>query len=195
MNIFKPVLFAIALLATSQSAHARETLFSKMELAPKQNLVSAMADVLPAYIDATQGVLKEIDALPAGTVSETTRLSKIPIAGLFERNAVVLDKSKLLSDRDFTGGRDDHDIAWLRQSLEGLLDLRDLVEFYILGAKVDLDIDKYVTVMGYLYRGPNEYNYQAIIEPVSRFYCNLQFNVEREPGDIDALVIAEETCD
>lgn len=195
MNILKPVLLAIGLLAASQSAFAADTLFSQMDPKLKSELVTTLADVLPPYIEATEGVLTEIDSLPPGTVTESTELDEVPIAGLFERNAVALDKSKLLGDRDFTGGRADHDIAWLRKSLMDLKALEKSVAETLAGVNMDVLIDSYITVLQYQYKGPAEHHYIAIVEPVSRFYCNLQFHVDRNPGEVDTGVTAEETCD
>lgn len=188
-------LFAISFFVATQSASATQILFSQMDPVLKKELVTAMADVLPPYIEATEGVLKEIDMLPIGTVVESTRLDEVPIVELFERNAVALDKSKLLADRDFTGGRDEHDVAWLRKSLVDLKALEKSVAETVMGVNMDVLIDSHVTVLQYQYKGPVDHHFIAIIEPVSRFYCNLQFHVDRNTGDVAGAVIAEETCD
>lgn len=200
MNIAKPTLFAfllifVSLFAASQSAFATNTLFSKMDPKLKSELVAALSDVLPPYIEATAGVMKEIDMLPKGTVAESTRLSEVPITGLFERNADALKKSKLLEDQDFGGGRDEHDVAWMRKSLSDLQALEKAVAETAMGVNMDVLIDSYVTVLQYQYKGPNEHHYLAIIEPVSRFYCNLEFHVDRNVTAPASALIAEETCD
>lgn len=188
-------LFTLSVFALSQSAFATQTPFSKMDAKLKAELVKVMADVLPPYIEATEGVLNEIDLLPPGTVADSTELDELPISGLFEKHAIALDKSKFLGDRDFAGGRADHDVAWLRKSLVDLKALENYVAQTSMGVNMDVLIDSYVTVLQYQYKGPTEHHYLAIVEPVSRFYCNLQFNVDRNPGDAAVDVTAEETCD
>lgn len=189
------VLFA----GLSQALAAHQ--YSDLTSEPKAELLRALNDVIPVYADATESVLREIDALPKGTVTETTRLSQIPIADLFERNAALLDKSALLGDRGFTEGRDDHDVAWLRSSLSGLRSL-EVAARIAAGTPVgpvhdaaEQDINKYVTVLRFLNRSPVEYGVQAIVEPISRFYCNLDLSVERDPSDSGPTLTVDEVCD
>src|SRR5262245_53888528 len=76
-------------------------------------VLAKLDEIVPPYLAQTRAVLERIDALPAGTVTSTTALDEVPIPDLFAAGNAALQG--VLDEVDFTGGRTDHDIAWLRQ--------------------------------------------------------------------------------
>jgi hypothetical protein len=157
-------------------------------------LIEALSEALPPYIAATDGVLKEIDALP-NQLSESTRLNEIPINDLFERNGEALNKSKIWTDTDFAGGRSEHDIAWLRQSLSGLKTLLTLTQEAKAGKNVDAELDASFVNVQYTYRSENEYDLLVGLASTSRFYCNAGIVISKLKEQTNPDVSAQEYCD
>lgn len=185
----------LAVLAFAANAFASGQKFSEMDFEAKHLSLVGLADVLPGYIEATEAVLEELDGFPCGVIDETTRLGQKHILDLFSRNEVLLRKSKFIEDTDFAGGRDEHDVAWLRESLVGLRKLLVLVQDANTTGVIPVEIDKYLWISSFKRWDAERFNFQFIVEPVSRFYCNLTIRGGRNAGNNKAFFSAYESCD
>lgn len=186
-------------LATSVLVHASPlTDVSVSRLTPeiKTLFIDALAASLPEYIRATEGALKEIDALAPGLVRESTRLDLIPIKELFERyEALYLAKSKIWEDTDFSGGRSEHDVAWLRNSLKELTALLQLARDAQDGKNVDGEIDKNLVNFRYYYTSLDNFELAVDWVATSRFYCNAGVRIFKDASRTQPAVSAQEYCD
>jgi hypothetical protein len=155
-------------------------------------VLDKLDEIVPVYLAQTRAVLDQIDALPAGAVTEATRLDEVPIPDLFVAgNEVLLE---VLDDADFGGGRRDHDVAWLRQSAVELASLGEAVEQLVVDGTSPASFDAYLTNASYHHRDGNPVEINLGIAAVSRFYCNLDVRIVDDPTD-GFYVSASETCD
>lgn len=155
-------------------------------------VLDELDEIVPVYLAQTRAVLDQIDALPAGTVTETTRLDEVPIPDLFAAgNDALLE---VLDDADFAGGRSDHDIAWLRQSAVELASLGEAVDQLIVDGTSPASFDAFLTNASYHHRDGNPVEINLGIAAVSRFYCNLDVRIVDDPTD-GFYVSASESCD
>lgn len=187
----KSLVVALVVLLSSQITVALDRPFSQVAETPRKILIMKMAASIPAYIAATEGVLREIDALPAGTITEQTELDELPIADIFKRNSQPLRESAEFGDIDFIGGRRDHDVAWLRQSLVELKETLRLVKLEAAGKSVATQLDPLVHVVSHSMNHDQETH--IILQATSRFYCNVEFRVYNEGNS--RIITADEYCD
>lgn len=137
-------------------------------------------------------MLARSDALAADTIAETTALDEVPIPDLFDSGQAALLAA--LDDADFSGGRTDHDVAWLRQSAVDLEALRQSVVRLIGDGTSPAELDQHLTNHSY-WQGPDgAIEITLGIQAVSRFYCNLDVRIVNDPVD-GFWVEASETCD
>lgn len=190
---FIQALIFVSLLVSNMSFAATNKSTLDLNYEARRVLVEKLLVVLPAYIQATSDVLKEIDSLPTGKVSETTRLDEIPVQDLFAKNASPLEG--VLDEQAFAEGRTEEDVAWLRQSKGQLQELLSLVVQVKVGEPLDPEIDKYLFVERNFAKSVDEFEVNVLLNPVSRFYCNLSVRIERTPLASRPVVTAEETCD
>ncbi|MEK6555879.1 MAG: hypothetical protein AABZ31_11595 [Bdellovibrionota bacterium] len=193
MKIFASLILLLAISAPSYAAPVKDEFVSMLQPSAQLALVKSLLKVLPAYSSSVALVLKEIDALPVGTVKETTKLNQIPIAGLFERNAEGLNK--VLTDVAFAEGRDEEDVAWLRKSLADLNALLVLVKKARAGQNTYKAMEKYIYISRNFVVNANEYEVSALLNPVSRFYCNLTIEIDLQAGIKTPIAEASESCD
>jgi len=154
--------------------------------------LDTLHDIVPVYLAETRAVLGRIDALPAGTVTETTSLDEVPIPNLWDAGNEAL--GQILVDVDFGGGRSDHDVAWLRQSAVDLDMLSEAV-FQLQGDGTSpASFDEHLTNT-WSHRSPDgSMDIRFGIAAVSRFYCNLDVRIVDDTTD-GFFVEASETCD
>jgi hypothetical protein len=160
----------------------------------KQLLVDVLLEALPPYICATDAVLAEIAALPKGAVTSSTKLSEIPIEKLFARNAAPINAAKIWGDKAFAGGRDEHDVKWLRGSLKELKTLLRTVIASKNGADVDADLNAQFTNQQNYFTSDDDYELMADFKATSRFYCNAGIRILKEPGQAPQISVYE-SCD
>ena len=149
-------------------------------------------DIVPVYLAQTRTVLDQIDALPAGTVTEATKLDEVPIPDLFAAGNTAL--LEVLDDADFAGGRRDHDVAWLRQSAVELASLGEAVDQLIVDGTSPASFDAYLTNTSLWHGDGGAVEIDLGIAAVSRFYCNLDVRIVDDPPD-GFYVSASESCD
>ena len=168
------------------------TFFVSLAAEKRQAVLEALGIVVPIYLQESNKVLSQIDALAVGSVSEETWLNEVPMDGLFEAGQQAL--SQALHEADFEGGRRDHDVAWLRESAEELAELAKAVDSMLLGADVPVDFDDYLTNFYSWSDDTGDFRVEVGVRAVSRFYCNLDIRVSgNAAGVLD--VIGEESCD
>ncbi|HVK83518.1 MAG TPA: hypothetical protein VM513_05390 [Kofleriaceae bacterium] len=155
-------------------------------------VLDTLDEIVPAYLDETRAVLARIDALPAGTVTETTELDEVPIADLFEAGQSAL--AEVLVEADFTGGRADHDVAWLRQSAVELAALAEAVDQVIADGTSPASFDAHVVNTRSWEGSDGTVEISFSVAAVSRFYCNLDVRIVDDPTE-GFFVEASETCD
>ncbi len=135
-------------------------------------------EVIPVYLEETQKVLELIDDLPQGVVDETTKLDEVPIVLLFADGDDAL--SAVMSDSSFASGRNEHDIAWLRQSEVELQELVDAVDQAM--ADGSNPANKHFTNVGNWTGSSGSFEINIGVRAVSRFYCNLDIRIHDDNG-------------
>lgn len=149
--------------------------------------------ITPVYLEQTQAVLDQIDALPPGTVEETTPLDQVPIPDLFAPGQKAL--LEVLDDADFTGGRSEHDVAWLRNSAVGLDALGKAVTKLLADGTNPPEFDSHLTNQA-VFESPVSgiLTIDVGVAAVSRFFCNLDIHIVDDPNGL-FTVGAIESCD
>jgi hypothetical protein len=134
--------------------------------------------VIPVYLAETQKVLELIDELPQGVVDETTKLDEVPIVSLFANGDIAL--GAVVDESAFRDGRNDHDIAWLRQSAVGLEKLANAVDQAI--ATGSNPANSHFTNVGNWTGSAGNFEINIGVRAVSRFYCNLDIRISDDNG-------------
>lgn len=192
MRLFTSLIFCSLFVSCLSLAAPKKSILD-LNYEARGILIEKLLVVLPAYIQATSDVLKEIDSLPRGAVSEFTRLDQIPVQDLFLKNARPLEG--VLDEHAFAEGRREENVAWLRKSKLELQKLLSLVVQFKVGEPLDVEIDKYLFVERNFSKTADEFEVNVLLMPVSRFYCNLSVRIEGKQSMIRPSVSAEETCD
>lgn len=209
MKVLKTVAATVALLAVSgcaadvaegdRSAPAGKAdslepgTFNALPGAQRYIVLAELDRVVPVYLEQTLAVLEKIDSLPQGTVSEGTMLDEIPIDDLFADGQAAL--GEVMVDVSFDQGRREHDIDWLRNSANGLIELEEILD----EARPTLQhqgIDAHLTNTSFFQSETSEaYEVSVGLVAVSRFFCNLDVRIVNDPGGVGFFVETSEHCD
>jgi hypothetical protein len=164
--------------------------FASVPAPGRDIILHRLERIVPIYLQETQAVLDQIDALPEGTVDEATGLRDIPIEDLFDHGNEAL--SPVLYETAFDQGRLDHDVAWLRWSAGQLRALDELLQS---DSAEPWQFDEHFTnTHNWRREGGSEFEINVGLRAVSRFYCNLDIRIANYDTD-GFTVVAEEICD
>ena len=166
---------------------------SILEASPeaKKAILRELLVAIPAYLVESEKVLEVIEQnATEKKLTDQTKLSKTKIKGLFASGQKRL--SKILSEAQFQEGRDDADVAWLKQSVLELKKLNKLLGSVYESQDGYKNLDAFFVNASYSQDETSE-DVSIDIQAVSRFYCNLTVTYSKMENEIS--ISTAEVCD